>query len=339
MANSSLCLVGGTFDHLHAGHLRLFSAALSECDQLEVWLTSDTLAAHKSRLIQSAETRRNAILDWADENASDRVSVHPLEDAVGPAESRRDATAIVCTSETVAACEAINSSRVEAGLAPLSIIEVEHLTDPSGHALSSSRIRAGEVDREGHLWLGEREQERLQRMPTSLDGELKQPMGDLFKGPESKPQKAILAAMAAAPDLPPKWVGVGDVTVKAMLDAGRIPDLAVIDGMTQRTPWEGAGSIDPAEFDHHLTCVNPPGLLTPDLKRKVREALTNHGNTLLEVEGEEDLAPIVIHLLAPLGSVILYGQPGEGVVLRVTDEAIKERARRILDLFTTEVGE
>ena len=155
MANSSLCLVGGTFDHLHAGHLRLFSTALSECDQLEVWLTSDTLAAHKSRLIQSAETRRNAILDWADENASDRVSVHPLEDAVGPAESRRDATAIVCTSETVAACEAINSSRVEAGLAPLSIIEVEHLTDPSGHALSSSRIRAGEVDREGNLWLGE----------------------------------------------------------------------------------------------------------------------------------------------------------------------------------------
>ncbi|PCH79248.1 MAG: hypothetical protein COB96_04580 [Planctomycetota bacterium] len=97
--------------------------------------------------------------------------------------------------------------------------------------------------------------------------------------------------------------------------------------------------MDPAEFDHHLTCVNPAGLLTPDLKRKVREALVNHGSTLLEVEGEEDLAPIVVHLLAPLGSVILYGQPGKGVVLRITDEAAKARARGLLDLFTTEVGE
>ena len=324
---------------MHAGHMRLFSAALSQCDHLEVWMTTDTLAALKSRLIQSWEIRRTAILDWADENAPDRVSVHPLEDAVGPAETRRDVTAIACTSETTSGCEAINRSRVEFGLKPLSLIEVEHLTDPNGEVVSSSRIRAGDVDRDGNLWLGEREQELVQEMQATLDPELKQPMGDLFKGPESNPAKAIQAALAAAPELPPKWIGVGDVTVKAMLDAGRVPNLAVIDGMTQRTPWEGAGSIDSTEFDHHLTCVNPAGLLTPDLKRAVRESLSNQGTTLLEVEGEEDLAPIVVHLLAPLGSVVLYGQPGEGVVLRVTDEATKARARRILDMFTTEVGE
>jgi hypothetical protein len=57
------------------------------------------------------------------------------------------------------------------------------------------------------------------------------------------------------------------------------------------------------------------------------------GPVLLDVDGEEDLAPIIIHLLAPLGTVVLYGQPSAGVVLRVTDESTKERCRALLDTF------
>ena len=41
--------------------------------------------------------------------------------------------------------------------------------------------------------------------------------------------------------------------------------------------------------------------------------------SLIVVEGEENLSPIVLHLMLPVDSVVIYGQPGKGVVTRVTD--------------------
>jgi len=49
------------------------------------------------------------------------------------------------------------------------------------------------------------------------------------------------------------------------------------------------------------------------------------------------LAPLIVHLLAPLGCAVVYGQPGKGVVLRITTEETKENCRRLLDVFTREV--
>jgi hypothetical protein len=51
---------------------------------------------------------------------------------------------------------------------------------------------------------------------------------------------------------------------------------------------------------------------------------------LIEVVGEEDLAPLILHPLAPLGSVVLYGQPGRGVVVRWCSEESKQRCRKLL---------
>ena len=51
------------------------------------------------------------------------------------------------------------------------------------------------------------------------------------------------------------------------------------------------------------------------------------------MEGEEDLAPLFAHLLAPIGSVIVYGQPGQGAVVQVTSLQTKERCRSLLVLF------
>ena len=58
-----------------------------------------------------------------------------------------------------------------------------------------------------------------------------------------------------------------------------------------------------------------------------------NGQTVIDVEGEEDLSPILLILLCPLGAVIMYGQPGEGIVVRRVDLAAKYRARRFLDAF------
>ena len=52
-----------------------------------------------------------------------------------------------------------------------------------------------------------------------------------------------------------------------------------------------------------------------------RDAMGWNGPTVIDVEGEEDLSPILLILLCPLGAVIMYGQPGEGIVVRRVDLA------------------
>ena len=48
------------------------------------------------------------------------------------------------------------------------------------------------------------------------------------------------------------------------------------------------------------------------------------------VEGEEDLLTLVAVLKAPENSLVVYGQPHEGVVAVKVDKAIKEGIRKII---------
>ncbi len=50
------------------------------------------------------------------------------------------------------------------------------------------------------------------------------------------------------------------------------------------------------------------------------------------VDGEEDLAVLPCVLTAPPESVVLYGQPGEGVVLCEVDR-FKDIAKEFMDKF------
>ena len=65
----------------------------------------------------------------------------------------------------------------------------------------------------------------------------------------------------------------------------------------------------------------------------IKEALASNQKTLINVKGEEDLAPLIIHCLAPIGTVVIYGQPRVGVVVQITSLSVKERCRNILSLF------
>jgi len=330
--STTLCLVGGTFDCFHAGHQALLEAALG-CDSAEVWVTSDAIAAEKDPRIKPQSERQNDISDWAGDRS---LTTHSLEDSWGPAPTRGDATHIVCTPETRENCENINQMRSEGDLPPLEIVEVLHVLAEDCEPISSSRIRQGSINRDGKLWIRKSDLEQVVHLPTSLDSELKEPMGTLFPGPEDTPEVAIRAAVEAIPAFSPCLIAVGDVTVNALLETGWVPDVGFVDGLTKRTAWDG--EIDITSFVGHLTCENPAGQLTPDLLQSTDLALEfafseEGGPVLLEVEGEEDLAPIMIHLLAPLGTVVLYGQPSAGVVLRVTDESTKARCRTLLDAF------
>ncbi|MBT4065599.1 MAG: pantetheine-phosphate adenylyltransferase [Euryarchaeota archaeon] len=325
MAKLERCLVGGTFDRFHAGHQALLNTALDIAELVEVWIANDAMSDAKSPFIQPFEDRREAILVWADE----RITTHELTDADGPAPFRKDCDSIICTPETLGNCQSINEKRLGNGLLPLEIIEAPYCMDDGGGIISSSRIRAGLINREGKLWLNNDERAKTYQFQPQLDAELKEPAGELFLGPEDVPEVAMSAAMEHI--APGSLIAVGDVSVATLLDMDIVPDIALVDGMTKRTELED--KVDLSPFDVLIDSINPAGQITPSLIDSIDAALHNDQTTCIEVEGEEDLAPIIIHLLAPLGTNVIYGQPGKGVVLRITEFDAKEHCRRILSRF------
>ena len=138
MGRHSLCLLGGTFDRFHVGHHHLISTCLQQSDKVQIWLTSDIMAKLKTPIVLDWEIRKQDILDWAiSEDVNNRVSIHLLENEVGPAPTSLEADSIGCTTETKPACEDINSSRKIAALDPLSIIMAEHIVGSDGKIISS----------------------------------------------------------------------------------------------------------------------------------------------------------------------------------------------------------
>jgi uncharacterized protein (UPF0218 family) len=121
---------------------------------------------------------------------------------------------------------------------------------------------------------------------------------------------------------------VGDVVTHRLLQLGITPDIAIIDGHTMRSPCDRT----PVIYAHCIRVKNPPGSLSDELMKGLKEAL-RHPQVMIFVDGEEDLAVIPLVIAANEGSVVLYGQPREGVVFRLVDLEAKEKARDMLTYF------
>tara|TARA_B100000459_G_scaffold112837_1_gene66449 strand:+ start:119 stop:709 length:591 start_codon:yes stop_codon:yes gene_type:complete len=194
----------------------------------------------------------------------------------------------------------------------------------------------GLIDQEGHPWIPPVFEGKILKMPAVLDDEFKTPMGELFEGPEDSPEVALSAMLEALPPNHGALVAVGDVTVKGLMDMGIIPDIAFVDGQTKREALNASLQVRKEDYPLNNTVRNPPGQLTPELLEVVRWSLEQHEPVLIEVDGEEDLAPMFILAVAPLGTIIVYGQPRQGVVMRVLDLQAKQRARNLLVHFEAE---
>jgi len=125
-------------------------------------------------------------------------------------------------------------------------------------------------------------------------------------------------------------ISVGDETTNNLLNAGIIPEIGIIDHIIERKPSKH--SIEYSAVT--LNVVNPPGAITDELWITIQKSIdiAPKSNVLIIVDGEEDLAVIPCVLMAPDDSLILYGQPGEGVVLVEVDK-VKEKAKEMLDNF------
>ena len=121
---------------------------------------------------------------------------------------------------------------------------------------------------------------------------------------------------------------VGDVVTHNLQKKGIIPAIAVVDGQTMRMPC----SRMPAMTGNCIRVENPPGTITDELTRALAQAVTRTPVTIV-VDGEEDLAVIPLVLAAPDGTIVLYGQPHKGVVLRRVDAEAKSAAKTLMKHF------
>lgn len=156
------------------------------------------------------------------------------------------------------------------------------------------------------------------RLPNEHRALFRNPFGTLY--PELKTALPLLTGRAI--------YTVGDVVTGSILASGILPTIAIIDGYTRRLPC-------PPTLLHQARQIqvkNPAGAITDELINAIKDAAADPP-ALIVVDGEEDLAVLPVILAVPDGGHLLYGQPGEGVVLCTIDHQAKERARKMLALF------
>jgi pantetheine-phosphate adenylyltransferase len=146
--------VGGTFDELHRGHKTLLKQAFAIGDRVVIGLSSDDLVSKLSKphLTASFEERKQGLSDWLDESGlTSRAEIIPLFDSVGSTIKDPDIQALVVSLETKPAAGKINDRRKSSGLLVLEIVSISMVPSQNCGPISTTRIRRGEMDREGVL--------------------------------------------------------------------------------------------------------------------------------------------------------------------------------------------
>jgi len=157
---------------------------------------------------------------------------------------------------------------------------------------------------------------------------LKKPLGMLIQGDPDEVAKKIIKVIDKMK--PIKIVTVGDYVTYNCIKHGIRPDVAIINGKTKRKEY----SIDLDRFfDKKEHVKNPPGTITWESYKSIKESLLKDGKVLIKVEGEEDLLGIPAITLAPYGSLIIYGQPDEGAVVVTVSKEEKNKILNIVRLM------
>ncbi len=145
--------VGGTFDHLHKGHKALLSKTFDVGDLVVIGVTSDEFAKKLGKRLDHDYRSRVASLRryLASAFRGQKYEIHSLNDYFGPAIYKGKVEAIVVSKETTSRVKMANDERRKLGYKPLRKVVIDWVLAEDGKPISSTRIRAGEIDEKGKL--------------------------------------------------------------------------------------------------------------------------------------------------------------------------------------------
>ncbi len=155
-------------------------------------------------------------------------------------------------------------------------------------------------------------------IPERKKEELRKPIGKVVKKIEKEEIKGRI-------------VCIGDMVTLTLKKEGIEPDIAVVDYMIGRKEYKGnkfqAGKI--------IKVRNPAGKITRELWNAIATAYAENKKTLIEVEGEEDLAALPAIYLAPENTTVIYGLPSKGMVI----VKVREKERKKVENFLKKMEE
>lgn len=319
--------VAGTFDHFHAGHRFLLTEVFANADKVSLAITDEEMTKGKilASQIQSFEKRKTVLETFLKEQSSfEKCEISTLKDIYGAAIEDKTIEAIYTTTDTVKNAEKINELRAEKKMDPLEIITLPLLEGDDDMPISSSRIRLGEIDRDGRSYLKPFMDKEVFTAPLLVRDELRSPIGDVIEGPEDKPESAAVEAKKRLEeDKPALIITVGDIVTKALQAQRKDPHLSFIDNRSRRETLD----IEHKAHEKHGPFKNEAGTIESNIVRTyatvIQEAVHLKEHVQFTIEGEEDLLGLPAIMLAPLGAVVLYGQFDEGIVYVPVTEEIK----------------
>lgn len=318
-------VVGGVFDHFHLGHKSLIQTAFQFAEQVHLTLMDDKWVKKRGKDyvndFERFKERLEHVKEFLDSfGLSKRSRTGKISDPFNYALEGKYANkleSLVVSEEKGPRKRArrLNKLRKNKGLPPLNLLETPLLKAPTGKAFSSTKIRKGGKEQENDAFKGGVITEKVKPVLRRKKGE-------------------VAEAVEELPSPPKHVISVGDKVSESLIKKGYPVSVLIIDGKVRRekTPplrimYEKHGNE--LEVPLYLPCQNPPGRITKSAWTSLKVAFFQEKPVIVKTYGEEDLLGLLATVLAPTGSLILYGQPPnigkEGIVhFRVNEDRRRE---------------
>lgn len=180
------------------------------------------------------------------------------------------------------------------------------------------------------------------KLPENLRSEFKKPLGKLLHNNDITKER-IIHEIFDASNIDNNWdnillITIGDATTEKITSYGITPSIHIIDGLEKRRKRNLLPQSK--KIKNVLYCNNPAGQISEQSIITIKKAFESEKPVRIVVDGEEDLLVLPVCVQAPISShtnkqktVILYGQPNEGMVIIHLDTKIKNKIRSLLELM------
>jgi len=159
-------------------------------------------------------------------------------------------------------------------------------------------------------------------LPDNLRDKLKKPLGVLLKDSDVT-KESVLKNIPTGSFV----ISVGDATTEKLIKYGIVPSLQIVDGVEKRVKRD----LPSGNVKTTLSCNNPPAEITTESVKTIKKAFQSTKPVRIAVNGEEDLLVLPVVVYAPENSVVLYGQPNEGLVIVPINAEIRNKAQSVMD--------